>query len=242
MLTVSGAMAVIGGQTNIVTLINDFGSSSMPDAMVISRYSRSKVSSHEHKRQADTSRSKNMSNTWLGLGVICVITAIIGGGLKLAGVDVPVINSIFRQRLLFVAGNLIIAIDQQDKWMPLISPDKITNTEPITLQTGENHSIMLFLGRGGPVTVTLEQLKQNFTGFSGPRGQPGQDALSVTLCGSAGSQCERRQLGKLDSASKVLPAGPGSISVFNFATSPRMTFVLKIRQPVCLPMLCEKDR
>ncbi len=242
MLTVSGAMAVIGGQTNIVTLINDFGSSSMPDAMVISRYSRSKVSSHEHKRQADTSRSKNMSNTWLGLGVICVITAIIGGGLKLAGVDVPVINSIFRQRLLFVAGNLIIAIDQQDKWMPLISPDKITNTEPITLQTGENHSIMLFLGRGGPVTVTLEQLKQNFTGFSGPRGQPGQDALSVTLCGSAGSQCERRQLGKLDSASKVLPAGPGSISVFNFATSPRMTFVLKIRQPGCLPMLCEKDR
>lgn len=183
-----------------------------------------------------------MSNTWLGLGVICVITAIIGGGLKLAGVDVPVINSIFRQRLLFVAGNLIIAIDQQDKWMPLISPDKITNTEPITLQTGENHSIMLFLGRGGPVTVTLEQLKQNFTGFSGPRGQPGQDALSVTLCGSAGSQCEQRQLHESDSASKVLPAGPGSISVFNFATSPRMTFVLKIRQPGCLPMLCEKDR
>lgn len=235
-------MAVIDDQTDIVTSIDNFGSSPMPDTMVISRYSRSKVSSHEHKRQADTSRSKNMSNTWLGLGVICVITAIIGGGLKLAGVDVPVINSIFRQRLLFVAGNLIIAIDQQDKWMPLISPDKITNTEPITLQTGENHSIMLFLGRGGPVTVTLEQLKQNFTGFSGPRGQPGQDALSVTLCGSAGSQCERRQLGKLDSASKVLPAGPGSISVFNFATSPRMTFVLKIRQPGCLPMLCEKDR
>lgn len=235
-------MAVIGGQTNIVTLINDFGSSSMPDAMVISRYSRSKVSSLEHMRQADTSRRKNMSSTWLGLGVISALTAIIGGGLKLVGFDMPVINSIFRQLLLFVAGSLIISIDQQDKWVPLVAPDKITNIEPITLQTGENHSIMLFLGRGGPVTVTLEQLKQNFTGFSGPRGQPGQDALSVTLCGSAGSQCERRQLVKLDSASKVLPAGPGSISVFNFATSPRMTFVLKIRQPGCLPMLCEKDR
>lgn len=75
---------------------------------------------------------------------------IIGGGLKLVGFDMPVINSIFRQLLLFVAGSLIIAIDQQDKWVPLVAPDKITNIEPITSKQERNTALCFFSVEAGP--------------------------------------------------------------------------------------------
>mgnify|MGYP006951132740 CR=1 FL=1 len=182
-----------------------------------------------------------MSGTWLGLGVACVLAAIVGGGLKLAGVEVPVINSPVRQFLLFIVGFVIVAINQQSVWLPFVISDEITETDAITLETGATRSIPLRLEREGAVLVTLERLTPDFTGFTGAHGQPGQDGLHVTLCGSTAGQCVQRQLGQSDTVSKLLPAGPGSISVFNFATSPRMIFVLKIRQPRCLPAFCEKS-
>lgn len=43
------------------------------------------------------------------LGFACLVAAVVGGGLKLAGVDIPVVDSLPRQVLLAVLGVVIIA-------------------------------------------------------------------------------------------------------------------------------------
>jgi len=45
-----------------------------------------------------------VDNTLLGVGVGCIIAAIIGGGLKAFGMEIPLFNSIKRQALLGVFG------------------------------------------------------------------------------------------------------------------------------------------
>lgn len=45
-----------------------------------------------------------MNSVLLTAGVVCVIAAVVGGGLKAFGIDVPVVNSLRRQFLLFVVG------------------------------------------------------------------------------------------------------------------------------------------
>jgi len=50
-----------------------------------------------------------MPGTLVVLGIICVIAAIVGGGLKAAGVDIPVIHSVPRQVMLTVFGFALIA-------------------------------------------------------------------------------------------------------------------------------------
>jgi hypothetical protein len=49
------------------------------------------------------------SITWLGL--ICVVTAVVGGGVKLVGSELPIITSFVRQVLLAVVGVSLIAWD-----------------------------------------------------------------------------------------------------------------------------------
>jgi len=44
----------------------------------------------------------------LSAGVACVIAAVVGGGLKAFGIDVPVITSLKRQSVLFVVGILFL--------------------------------------------------------------------------------------------------------------------------------------
>ncbi|HLY89783.1 MAG TPA: hypothetical protein VKQ27_12450 [Acetobacteraceae bacterium] len=45
-----------------------------------------------------------MSESLLVAGVVCIVAAIVGGGIKLLGAEVPVLNSFPRQALLFVVG------------------------------------------------------------------------------------------------------------------------------------------
>jgi hypothetical protein len=51
-----------------------------------------------------------MQNTLLGAGLGCVIGAVIGGGLKGFGMEIPLINSIRRQALLGVLGFVLIGL------------------------------------------------------------------------------------------------------------------------------------
>ncbi len=46
------------------------------------------------------------------LGVVCILAAIVGGGVKALGSQLPVINSLRRQAALAVFGILLIAIPQ----------------------------------------------------------------------------------------------------------------------------------
>jgi hypothetical protein len=50
-----------------------------------------------------------MNTTLVVLGVLCVIAAIVGGGLKAAGTEFPPLASPRRQLLLALVGVLVIA-------------------------------------------------------------------------------------------------------------------------------------
>ena len=45
-----------------------------------------------------------MSESLLIAGIVCIVGAIVGGGIKLLGAEVPVLNSFGRQALLFLVG------------------------------------------------------------------------------------------------------------------------------------------
>ena len=49
-----------------------------------------------------------MSNTLLTAGLACIITAIVGGGLKAFGVEIGILRSWKRQGLLAMFGAIIL--------------------------------------------------------------------------------------------------------------------------------------
>ena len=49
-----------------------------------------------------------MGNSILSVGAACVIAAIVGGGLKVFGAEIPVLNSVRRQLLLAAFGGFLI--------------------------------------------------------------------------------------------------------------------------------------
>ena len=51
-----------------------------------------------------------MDNTLLGVGIACVIAAIVGGGLKAFGLEIPLVNSVKRQTLLGLLGVVLTVV------------------------------------------------------------------------------------------------------------------------------------
>jgi hypothetical protein len=80
-----------------------------------------KIERHENTDQLDkerwgkaiATRSTIMDETRLLLGIACIIGAIVGGGLRAAGIEVPIINSLPRQIILALAGSILIAYSQK---------------------------------------------------------------------------------------------------------------------------------
>jgi hypothetical protein len=54
--------------------------------------------------QMHVGRGVSMNNVLLGAGVACVIAAIVGGGAKAFGVEIPVLRSVGRQAALGIVG------------------------------------------------------------------------------------------------------------------------------------------
>jgi hypothetical protein len=103
---------------------------------------------------------------------------------------------------------------------------------PITLAAGDTYRTHVVVGRPGPIDVELKSLTQDWKGFAGQRGQPGQDGLLVTICPAEKSNRPAYQMGKSDSVQEHDDVGgPVAISVFNFQTSPKMTFSLLVKHP-----------
>jgi hypothetical protein len=65
-----------------------------------------------------------MENTLLGGGIACVLAAIVGGGFKAFGIEVPVIASNLRQLVLGVAGVALILFSQWDTRHPDTVPSQ----------------------------------------------------------------------------------------------------------------------
>jgi hypothetical protein len=63
-----------------------------------------------------------MQTTFLTVGIVCLIAAIVGGGLKAFGLDMPVVNSVPRQVVLGVLGAAFVAISI---WLIPVPPPEI---------------------------------------------------------------------------------------------------------------------
>jgi hypothetical protein len=51
-----------------------------------------------------------VSNSLLIAGIVCMVAAIVGGGVKMLGAEVPVLNSFPRQIMLFVLGLVFLFV------------------------------------------------------------------------------------------------------------------------------------
>lgn len=83
-----------------------------------------------------------MENTLLTAGIACVLAAIVGGGLKAFGIEIPVLSTLTRQLVLAAFGIvlLIIALQIRPKPAPDPTPPKLPRLQ----------SIVRFAQRGGP--------------------------------------------------------------------------------------------
>lgn len=175
-----------------------------------------------------------MSNTLLGFGLFALVAAIVGGGLKAFGFEVGVLKSTGRQAVLAAVGLVLIGSAEWNLIQAfLFLPQFVTETAgPTTVDTGQVRTVPVSLTHSGQVDVTIQSLLPDWNSFTGQRGVPGQDGLLVSICPSKNTgACLSRQMGESQTFSQELPAGPGSVSVFNFATSPKMTFTLRIKHP-----------
>jgi hypothetical protein len=76
----------------------------------------------------------SMGQTLVGAGIACIIAAIIGGGLKAFGLEIPVLNSLRRQVLLAIFGAILLGIALFDHSTDLPpgpkSPEKTVELNP----------------------------------------------------------------------------------------------------------------
>jgi hypothetical protein len=56
------------------------------------------------------SKDRAVSNNLLIAGIVCMVAAIVGGGVKMLGAEVPVLNSFPRQIMLFVLGVVFLLV------------------------------------------------------------------------------------------------------------------------------------
>lgn len=95
------------------------------------------------------------------LGALAILAAVIGGGAKAFGVEVPVIASVWRQALLFLVGIALIALGiwidhdgQNPNAEPSEQPDTADTTD--TSEAGENVSTA-YAGEAGENVAVAEQ-------------------------------------------------------------------------------------
>jgi hypothetical protein len=64
-----------------------------------------------------------MKTTLIILGIVCIIAAIVGGGLKAFGIEIPLLNSKKRQLLLFIFGLVLVAVTLFAPRSPPVRPN-----------------------------------------------------------------------------------------------------------------------
>ena len=152
-----------------------------------------------------------MANMLIGFGIFVLVAAAVCGGLKAFGFELPVLSSIPRQLLLGITGIVIIICAESAPINSMIIPQTTETNGPIQLHSGENHNFRLHLPRHGRVDVTVQSVV------------PKRDVY-IWLCSGHNSFCDGAQVGESGSLSRILDEGPVTISVFNFAVNPPVTF------------------
>jgi hypothetical protein len=85
-----------------------------------------------------------MNESLLVAGIVCIVAAIVGGGVKLLGAEVPVLNSFARQALLFTVGLAFLAASY------LTSLPKIAKTTPVPTSTAATSPTLPATSTGSP--------------------------------------------------------------------------------------------
>ncbi len=86
-----------------------------------------------------------MENTLLTVGIVCILAAIVGGGLKAFGVEIPVLSTLVRQLVLGAFGIVLLIVAFQIRPKPAPAP---TPPKPQQAQ-----AIVRFAQRGGPFVM-----------------------------------------------------------------------------------------
>lgn len=159
-----------------------------------------------------------MENTLLGFGLACIAAAIVGGGLKAFGFEIPILNSMARQVLLGLLGVILIATAERDALERYFAGQGMEVNGPVTIGPGERQDYPIKLTHAGTVEVTLSNV-------SPPH------ELHVTICAGQGTPCPNRQIPMRVPFAADLPAGSAAVSIFNFAQNPAVTYTIKIARP-----------
>lgn len=102
-----------------------------------------------------------MENAFIGAGLACLIGAIVGGGLKAFGVEVPILASRVRQILLATLGALLLAFGLG----VIPHPKPSTPPTPGYIITGVASPESIGPGQGTQIIVTV--LTDHSTAVSG---------------------------------------------------------------------------
>jgi hypothetical protein len=162
----------------------------------------------------------HMNNTIVGFGIAAIAAAIVGGGLKAFGFELPIVSSAKRQAMLAAFGILLIVAANFEQLKALVYPARmLVESKSFNVSSGATSTLSVRVAKSGPVEVTLLKV------------EPGRE-LHVTLCSSTYfSSCISRQIGPDESITKSLPVGVATVKIFNFGVNPDVRGVAQIRYP-----------
>lgn len=167
--------------------------------------------------------SSSLSDTLLGFGLFCIVTAIVGGGFEALGYKVGPLQSLRRQVTLAIFGGVLVVCAEWDAINHLIPGKVITETfGPVTIDHGQERHLPISLRRSGPVEVVLKSINPNTNSLG----------IYVAICSSTnGGNCPHAQIAESQSFRADLPSGLGYVSIFNFDTNPKVTLTATVQHP-----------
>lgn len=176
--------------------------------------------------------SDDLADKLLMLGVVCVVAAIVGGGLKALGAELPLVKSLRRQVLLGAFGVFLIIPSQWEAITNLLHPPISETSGPTIIEPGQTKNITVNMPRKGEIGIVIKSLVQDLTAFAGDAAAPGANALFVRVCGHQEvGDCPSSQVGSGGSFSRDILKGEATVTIFSFGTSPRLTYVMEVRHP-----------
>jgi len=104
-----------------------------------------------------------MNETYFGLGIACIVAAIVGGGTKLFGYEIPVVDSLRRQLLLAGFGLALAGAASFSVWGPplqrLESDQHRSVQSPVPLSPTDLHRYQNLweIGRSQAKTISLRR-------------------------------------------------------------------------------------
>ena len=72
-----------------------------------------------------------MEITLITTGIVCLIAAIVGGGLKGLGFEFPVLTSTRRQVIIGIFGLILVIVSQRDKIIEYICKNRIVSEQSV---------------------------------------------------------------------------------------------------------------